>query len=66
MKIIDVSSDNITQPTAEMRAAMHQAPVIEYGASRDDNLEHLEAQAAGLTGKEAALLFPTGTQTNLV
>jgi threonine aldolase len=64
--IIDVSSDNVTQPTGEMWEAMSQAEVLGFGVPEDRITAHLEAHAAKITGKEAALLLPTGTQANLV
>ena len=64
--IIDVSSDNVTQPTNEMREAMRQAEVLGFGVPEDRITAQLEAYAADLTGKEAALFMPTGTQANLV
>jgi len=64
--LIDISSDNVTQPTAEMRAAMQQAQGRGYGVPYDRFTEELEAIAASLCGKEAALIMPTGTQANLV
>lgn len=64
--IIDVSSDNVTQPTREMWEAMRQAEVLGFGVPEDRITKRLEAYAAYITGKEAALLMPTGTQANLV
>ena len=64
--IIDVSSDNVTQPTSEMRETMHRAELVGYGVPEDLLQERLEVLAAEITGKEAALLMPTGTQANLV
>ena len=63
--IIDVSSDNVTQPTSEMREAMHHADLIGYGVPEDRLQARLEGLAAEITGKEATLLMPTGTQANL-
>jgi len=64
--IIDVSSDNVTQPTAEMREAMRQAEVHGFGVPNDKIIDQLEELAADITGKEDAILMPTGTQANLV
>jgi len=64
--IIDISSDNVTQPTAEMREVMLQAEVLGFGVPEDRIVARLEELAADLTGKEAAILMPTGTQANLV
>lgn len=64
--IIDISSDNVTQPTGEMREAMRQADVLGFGVPEDQITVRLEEHAADITGKEAAVLMPTGTQANLV
>ena len=64
--IIDVSSDNVTQPTADMREAMWQAEVHGFGVPEDKIVDQLEELAARITGKEAAILMSTGTQANLV
>lgn len=64
--IIDISSDNVTQPTNEMRDAMSRAEVIGFGVPEDRITARLEAYAAEITGKEAAILMNTGTQANLV
>ncbi len=63
--IIDVSSDNVTQPTSEMWEAMMQAEVLGFGVPEDRITKRLEEYAADLMGKEAAVLMPTGTQANL-
>jgi threonine aldolase len=48
-----------------MWEAMRAAEVIGYGVPEDRIQARLEARAAKITGKEAALLMPTGTQANL-
>lgn len=63
--LLDVSSDNVTQPTNRMRAVMAETPVGGYGMPTDEITARLERYAAEITGKEAALLMPTGTQANL-
>jgi len=64
--LIDISSDNVTQPTEEMRCAMQEAQARGYGILHDTITEELEEMAAKLCRKEAALLMPSGTQANLV
>lgn len=63
---IDLRSDTVTRPTQAMREAMAGAPVGDDVYGDDTSVNELEARVADLTGKEAALLFPTGTQSNLV
>ncbi|MDO8862853.1 low-specificity L-threonine aldolase [Haliea sp. E1-2-M8] len=63
---IDLRSDTVTRPTSAMRAAMAAAPVGDDVFGDDPSVNALEARMAALAGKEAALLLPTGTQSNLV
>ena len=63
---IDVRSDTVTHPTAAMRAAMAEAPVGDDVFGDDPTILALEARAADLLGKEAALFVPSGTMGNLV
>ena len=64
--IIDLRSDTVTRPTAEMRAAMAAAEVGDdvYGEAPTVNL--LERSAAERFGREAALFVPTGTMGNQI
>jgi threonine aldolase len=62
---IDLRSDTVTRPSAGMRRAMHEAPLGDDVFGDDPTVNRLQAQAAALFGFEAALLFPTGTQSNL-
>ncbi|MFV8797416.1 low-specificity L-threonine aldolase [Yersinia sp. LJYL362] len=64
--LIDLRSDTVTQPDAAMRQAMANAEVGDDVYGDDPTVNALEAQAAELSGKEAALFLPTGTQANLV
>ncbi|ELI8305839.1 beta-eliminating lyase-related protein, partial [Yersinia enterocolitica] len=64
--LIDLRSDTVTQPDAAMRQAMANAEVGDDVYGDDPTVNALEAQAARLSGKEAALFLPTGTQANLV
>jgi threonine aldolase len=64
--LIDLRSDTVTQPSAEMRTAMAQADVGDDVYGDDPTVNALQAEAIRLSGKEAALFLPTGTQANLV
>lgn len=66
MKIVDLRSDTVTQPTDEMRAAMAQAVVGDDVFGEDPTINKLEDLAADRMGKEAGLLVPSGTMGNLV
>ena len=66
MKIIDLRSDTVTHPTPEMRKAMFEAEVGDDVYGEDPTVNRLEAMAAGMMGKEAALFTTSGTQGNLV
>lgn len=62
--MIDLRSDTVTKPTPEMRAAMAQAEVGDDVYGEDPTVNALEAKAAHLLGKEAALFVPTGVMAN--
>lgn len=64
--MIDLRSDTVTRPTQAMYAAMQEAPVGDDVWGDDPSVNAFQERLAGETGKEAALLFPTGTQSNLV
>lgn len=64
--VVDLRSDAITQPTEEMWAAMRDARLGWALVGEDPSVNALEAMAAELTGKEAAVFAPTGTMANLV
>jgi len=66
MRTIDLRSDTVTQPTAAMRQAMAAAELGDDVFGEDPTVARLEALAAETTGKEAALLVPSGTMANLV
>jgi threonine aldolase len=66
MKIIDLRSDTVTLPTAEMRKAMFEAELGDDVFEEDPTAIKLEQIAAKLVGTEAALLVPSGTMANLV
>ena len=66
MAMIDLRSDTVTQPTAEMRRAMAEAEVGDDVFGEDPTVNRLEAMAAERMGKEAALFVASGTMANLV
>ena len=66
MKITDLRSDTVTQPTPEMREAMYRAEVGDDVFGDDPTVNRLEAMSAERLGKEAALFVASGTMGNLV
>lgn len=63
---VDLRSDTVTRPTPAMREAMAAAPVGDDVFSDDPTVNALEAMAASVTGKEAALFVPSGCMANLI
>jgi threonine aldolase len=61
---VDLRSDTVTVPTAEMRRAMAEAEVGDDVYGEDPTVNRLEELAAELVGKEAALYVPSGTMGN--
>ncbi len=64
--MIDLRSDTVTRPTPAMLEAMTSAPTGDDVYGEDPTVNALEALAAELTGKEAALFATSGTQSNLL
>src|SRR5712691_11631560 len=64
--MIDLRSDTVTLPSPAMREAMYRAELGDDVMGEDPTVNRLEAMAAKLTGKEAALLVVSGTMGNLV
>lgn len=64
--IVDLRSDTVTRPTAEMRRAMAEAEVGDDVYGEDPTVNRLEKRAAEIFGKEAALFVPTGCMGNLI
>ena len=65
MKIIDLRSDTVTLPPPEMRKAIAEAELGDDVFGDDPTVNRLEAMAAEVMGKEAALFTTSGTQSNL-
>jgi len=66
MSVIDLRSDTVTQPTAEMLDAMARAVTGDDVYGEDATVNRLEAELAGRLGFAAALFVPTGTMSNLL
>jgi threonine aldolase len=66
MKIIDLRSDTVTQPTPEMREAMFKAEVGDDVYREDPTVNRLQAMAAQRMSKEDALFVSSGTMGNLI
>lgn len=64
--LIDLRSDTVTQPSAEMRRSMADAELGDDVFGDDPTVIELEERAAELTGKGAALFVASGTMGNLV
>jgi len=64
--MIDLRSDTVTRPTPAMRRAMMDAEVGDDVYGEDPTVNRLEARAAEITGKPAALFVPTGTMANTI
>src|SRR5581483_5980832 len=60
----DLRSDTVTKPTPAMRAAMAAAEVGDDVYGEDPTINRLEARAAEIFGREAALFVPSGTMGN--
>jgi threonine aldolase len=63
---IDLRSDTVTRPTPAMRRAMAEAEVGDDVYGEDPTINRLEARAAELFGREAALFVPSGSMGNLL
>ncbi|MGB6054189.1 MAG: low-specificity L-threonine aldolase [Burkholderiaceae bacterium] len=63
--MIDLRSDTVTRPSAAMKAAMVAAELGDDVWGDDPTVNRLQQVMAERCGKEAALFFPSGTQSNL-
>lgn len=65
MSIVDLRSDTVTQPSLAMRKIISQAIVGDDTHGDDPSVNMLQQDIADRLGFEAALFFPSGTQSNL-
>lgn len=61
---IDLRSDTVTKPSAQMLDAMMQATVGDDVFGEDETINLLEQKVARMFGKDKALFFPSGTMAN--
>ena len=66
MTTVDLRSDTLTLPPAEMRAAMAAAELGDDVYGEDPTVNAFEVRAAAMLGKEAAVFVPSGTMGNLL
>jgi len=66
MEPIELRSDTLTLPTPKMRDAMRSAELGDDVFGEDPTVNRLEEIAAEKTGKQAAMLVPSGTMGNLI
>lgn len=66
LEFVDLRSDTVTRPSVRMREAMAAAEVGDDVYGEDPTVNRLEALAAEILGKEAALFVPTGTMGNTI
>ena len=66
MRLIDLRSDTVTQPTAAMRSAMLDAPTGDDVYGEDPTVRQLEQTLAARLGMQAGLFVPSGTMSNLL
>lgn len=62
--VIDLRSDTVTRPTADMLRAMVEAEVGDDVLGDDPTVLRLQDRVAELLGKEAGLFVPSGTMGN--
>jgi threonine aldolase len=62
--IIDLRSDTVTRPSAEMRKVMAAAEVGDDVYGEDPTVNALQERVAEILGKEAALFVPSGSMGN--
>ncbi|MCW8877524.1 MAG: low-specificity L-threonine aldolase [Kangiellaceae bacterium] len=64
--MIDFRSDTVTRPCHAMRKAMANAEVGDDVYGDDPTVNGVQQKVADMFGTEAALLVPSGTQSNLI
>ena len=65
-QLVDLRSDTVTKPTRAMREAMASADVGDDVYGEDPTVNRLEAVAAEIFEKEAAIFVPTGSMGNQI
>jgi threonine aldolase len=65
-RVIDLRSDTLSLPTAEMLQSIGTAHLGDDSRDGDPTVVELEQLAASMLGKEAALLTVSGTMSNLL
>jgi threonine aldolase len=63
---IDLRSDTVTRPDAEMRRAMAEAEVGDDVYGEDPTVSRLEEEGAAAVGMAAAVFVPSGTMGNQI
>ncbi len=66
MMIVDLRSDTVTKPTAEMLEAMMNAKVGDDVFGEDPTVNALEAKCAKMLSMDGAVFCPSGTMTNQI
>jgi threonine aldolase len=64
LPVVDLRSDTVTRPTAQMRRVIAEAEVGDMVLGDDPTVTRLERTMAELLGKERALFFPSGVMAN--
>ncbi len=64
--LVDLRSDTVTQPTADMRRSMAAAVVGDDDYGEDPTVRALEEAFAARLGKPAALFVPSGVMANQI
>ena len=66
MDPVDLRSDTVTHPTAEMYRQMATAPLGDDVFGDDPTVNRLEQVSAERLGKQAAVFVPSGTMANTI
>ena len=64
--MINLMSDTVTKPTADMLEQMFTAEVGDDVFGEDPSINELQDRVAAMFGKKAALFCPSGTMTNQI
>jgi threonine aldolase len=63
---VDLRSDTVTRPTAQMYEVMRTAPIGDDGLDFDPSVRSLEETVAQMLGKDEGLFVPSCTMANLL